>query len=88
MKPSDFKKFPYDSVKQNSEAETIARNIMTILARTKNEFRELGWDEYKSERLKDIDFSESEKFYFHEVIDYFKSTETAQLFSPEWGNQE
>ena len=59
--PSDFKVFPWSSVSKNSETETIAQNIMIILSRTGNEFRELSWDEYKEERLKDGGFSDRER---------------------------
>ncbi len=86
MKPSDFTMQPYNSVLQKSEAETIAANIMVILKRTGDEFRELGWDEYKAERLKDGRFSGIEEMYFKKVIPYCKSEDTAKLFSPTWNN--
>ncbi len=72
------------SVLQKSEAETIARNIMVILFRTGDTFRPLSWEEYKEERLKDGQFSEGEKRYFDQVIDYCDSPKTAKLFSKEW----
>ncbi len=74
------------SVFQKREHEIIASNIMTILARTENSFRDLSWEEYKSERLKDSNFSENEKYYFNEVIPYFKSEDTVRLFCPGWKN--
>ena len=55
MKPSDFLEYPWNSVTKNSEYETIALNIMVILKRTGDEFRELSFDEYKTERLKDVE---------------------------------
>lgn len=84
LKPSDFTFKPFGSVLQKSEAETIAANIMVILKRRGNEWNSLSWDEYKEERLKDGEFSEGEKRYFDQVIDYCKSPETAMLFSPKW----
>lgn len=84
MKPSDFTSQPYSSVIGKSEAETIARNIMVILKRTGNEFRNLSWEEYSTERKKDGAFTDSEKRYFDQVIDYCQSSETAQLFSLTW----
>lgn len=66
--PSMFTDFPTDSVLQKHESEIIARNIMVILSRTGNVFRELTWEEYKLERLKDKDFSEGEKYFFDQVI--------------------
>lgn len=83
-KPSNFKKYPWNSVLQKSESETIAANIMVILERTGNKFRPLTWTEYKKERLKDGNFTELEKGYFEEVIPYCKSADTAQLFSKSW----
>lgn len=68
MTPSMFMKTPWASVLQNSESETIARNLMVILNRTGNKFRELTWDEYKSERLKDGGFTEKEELYFKDVF--------------------
>ena len=87
MKPSDFTNFPYSSVTRNNESETIARNIMVILERTGNKFRPLPWDEYKSERLKDGNFTDGEHEYFDAVIDYCKSADTAKLFSPVWNQK-
>lgn len=84
MKPSNFTNNPMDSVLQNSESETIARNIMLILKRTGDKFRNLSFKEYKKERLKDGNFSESEKKYFDKTIEYCKSSDTAKLFSKNW----
>lgn len=84
MKPSDLNKFPLSSVLQKCEAEVIAQNIMTILARTGNKFRKLSWLEYKRERLKDGGFTEFEKIYFTQVVDYCKSAKKAKTFSNEW----
>mgnify|MGYP006423064587 CR=1 FL=1 len=77
-------KFPFSSVKQNTESEIVAKNIMVILSRTGDTFRPLSWEDYKEERLKDKNFTECEKGYFNKVIDYFKSEATARLFSNDW----
>lgn len=74
-----------NSVLQKSEAETVARNIMVILARTGDYFRNLTWQEYKKERKKDGNFSENERSYFDQVIKYCQSEDDAILFSPVWG---
>ncbi len=87
-KPSNFTSHPFSSVLRKSEAETIARNIMVILKRTGDKFRELTWDEYKTEREKDGKFSNGEKSYFDQVIGYCKSAETAKLFSKAWNETE
>lgn len=84
VKPSNFSFQPWGSVLQKSEAETIAANIMVILKRTGDTWRELTWEEYKEERLKDGKFTEGEKYYFDKVIGYCKSADSAILFSPNW----
>lgn len=84
MKPSNFTKYPWNSVLQNGESEQIALNIMVILKRTGDIFRDLTWDEYKSERLKDKNFSEGEQTFFNKVIDYCKNEDTAKLLSETW----
>ena len=83
-KPSDFLNEPYNSVTQNAECETVARNIMVILKRTGNTFRELTYEEYESERKKDGRYSLNEKECFDKVIDFCKSPDTAKLFSENW----
>lgn len=83
-KPSDFTKFPCGSVLQKCETEQIAVNIMVILERTGNTFRELSWNEYRVEREKDGRFTEGEKPYFKDVIGYCASPLTAALFSKVW----
>ena len=85
MKPSNFTMQPWSSVFGKSESETIARNIMVILKRTGDQWRELPWDEYKEERLKDGGFVEwKERPEFDRVQPYTVSPETAALFSPDW----
>ena len=84
MKPSNYITYPWSSVCKKSECETIAMNIMIILKRTGDEFRDLSFEEYKSERLKDGNFTEREKEYFEQVIGYCKSPDTAKLFSKSW----
>jgi hypothetical protein len=66
--PSLFKCKPWASITQNSESETIAANIMVILSRTGDKFRDLSWEEYKEERIKDGSFTEGEKKYFDDLI--------------------
>lgn len=82
--PSTFTTLPSDSVLQKTEAEIVAVNIMVILKRTGNKFRDLSWEEYKSERMKDKEFSQDEYQYFQRVIGYCKTADTARLFSKKW----
>ena len=85
MKPSNFTSVPMGSVLQEYDHELMACNIMIILERTGNVFRDLSWDEYKKERLKDGRFDEnSEKYCFDRVIDYCKSPDTAKLLGGTW----
>ena len=84
MKPKDFTNRPIDSVMQQSEAETVARNIMVILYKTGNDCRKLKFSEYKKERKKDGGYSDMEETYFKKVIKYCGSEEAAKTFSPCW----
>ncbi len=88
MKPSDFKTFPDNSTLRNYKSEEVALNIMIILARTGDIFRELTWWEYRAERQTDGHFTESEREYFDKVIGYCHFQETAALFSPVWAGAE
>lgn len=83
-KPSNFTKYPWNSALKTAESEIVAQNIMKILERTGNTWRELSWIEYKKERLKDGNFSDREKEYFKQVINYCINPDTAVLFSKEW----
>ena len=83
LKPSDFMIQPWSSVFGKSENETIARNVMVILSRNGNEWRDLSFNEYSKERIED-GVSEwalnAEKRYFMEVVEYCKSPEAAATF--------
>ncbi len=87
MQPSDFLAHPYDSTTKRFESEIVARNIMVILSRTGNKFRELTWEEYQEERMKDGAFTGLEKTEFEQVIQHCASAETAKAFSPAWAKQ-
>ena len=82
--PEDFRVTAFDSVWQKSECETIATNVMVILSRTGDVWRKLTWDEYKKERLKDNNFTETEHQYFEKVIDFCVSPETARTVCIKW----
>lgn len=85
MKPADYAHVStMGSVSGKSETETVARNIMVILARTGNVFRPLSWDEYRKERMLDGNFSEKERAHFDCAAKYCESSETAALFCPDW----
>ena len=85
MKPSLFTEQPFGSTLQKMESEIIAKNIMIILKRTGDVFRELTWEEYKTERLKDNDFQEGEKTFFEQVIYLAKGNKNSILnFSSTW----
>lgn len=88
LNPSDFAKiFPIRSRFNKFEHEKVARNIMIILKRTGNEFRDLSWQEYKKERLKDgalVKLVDNEKKYFIDVIRWCVTAHNAKQFSPQW----
>lgn len=88
--PADFARIrPTQSVLYKYESETVAQNIMTILSRTGNTFRELTWDEYKTERLKDGNFNEhKEHKYFNAVKGFCLNADRAWAFSPKWRRDE
>jgi hypothetical protein len=88
------KEFPWGSVKQNCEDEVIACNIVKMLARTGDTWRQITEEEYAAERQKDmaksknpngiVHFSEIEIAHFREVLPYTVSAEAAASFCPAW----
>ena len=83
--PSDLvKKYPFESVFEKSEHETIALNIIRILERTGNAWRKLSYSEYEAERLKDSNYSKQEEIYFEQVLKYTENPTMAAKFSAEW----
>ncbi len=75
----------FDSVAKNNEQEVVARNIMVILSRAGDEFREMTWQEYKDWRVKEGRFTESEHSYFDRAVKFCRTAETAACFSQVWG---
>ncbi len=82
--PKDFTNHPCGSISQKCEAETVAQNIMIILERTGNKFRKLSLREYKSERLKDDNYTFMEELYFKNVSKYCISEKKALEFCKNW----
>jgi hypothetical protein len=82
--PSHFTRPPFDSVVQDEPCEATARNIMIILSSTGNKWRKLSFAEFKKKRLKDGNWSDIEQQCFDKVIDYCRSAEKAESFSPVW----
>ena len=87
MKPSDFCSHPFNSILNKWEPERIARNIMIILKRTGNTFRELSWEEYRKERSKDGGFGYNEKRHFDTVNIFCKNQDTAKTFCAHWAEK-
>jgi hypothetical protein len=96
-RPSDFMEYPWDNVEKSSEAAIAARNIMVILSRRGDIWRELSWNGYSMERKMDADFSNldcscldftfcssTERSYFESVRPYTVSEEKARSFSETW----
>lgn len=71
--PKDFIGKYWSSIFQKSEAEWVWNNMLVILGRTGNKWRELHWDEYVVERTKDGEFSQGEKHYFEQSLPYTTS---------------
>lgn len=91
MQPSDFCTYPWSCVFMNAEREIVALNIMKILRRTGDQWREISWDEYLSERQKDGggntgNMRHTEKECFADVQPYTISAQSARLFSPTWAD--
>jgi hypothetical protein len=84
MHPFDFCEKPWSSIFYKSEPESILRNIMVILYRTGNTWRELPEEEYISERQKDGHFTTSELPYFREVLPYTINAVKASRVSKNW----
>jgi len=90
IKPSDFiQTKPWDSIAEDSDAETIAVNILKILKRNGDTWRLLTEDEYKEARFKnDPDLQQrhlnAELKYFNQYCQYLDSPENAAKFSPDW----
>jgi len=85
MKPSDFIVTPSPSILHNLQSEIIAKNVMFILSKGKNIFRDLTWEEYKVECSKRGDIIMESAFpHFQNVIKYCKSPITVVLFSSVW----
>lgn len=85
LKPSHFCSFPWESLLQKSECETIARNIMVIRKRLGDKW-DLSWTEYKKEREKDGGYSWAEKDYFKEVMPLIRDAIGAISFSRSWAD--
>ncbi len=84
-KPSQFLKHPFDSVEKSLERELTALNIMKILARTGDVFRELTIEEFIAERNKDKHkFNEDERHFFLCMRWWCVSAEEASKFSKAW----
>lgn len=91
LKPSDFTKFPIASIFGAAEYEGVAQNIMIILTRTGDEWRQLLWKEYKKERKKDEATEHDlyrEESYFEDVSTYCANAKKALEFCPHWITRE
>lgn len=90
--PKDFMGKPWGSIFQNSETEWVAQNIMKILKRNGDSWRELSWDEYCDVRIADTKDGARggwnpglERPLFDKVLPYTVSQEQAEKFAPNWG---
>lgn len=88
-KPSAFHTYPWSSTLRNTESEVVAMNIMAILWRTGDAWRELTWDEYRAERLKttgpkNSGFSDAERRLFDRVWPLVRTEALARAFCQAW----
>ena len=80
---------PWGSCVKCNKSESVALNIMVVLAQTGNAFRELSWNEYRHFRLanectlptRQVD---GEQRYFEAVIKYTTSNIMAFRFCKDW----
>lgn len=72
------------SIYQNCEREIVARNIVTILAREGDTWRQLDEKTYVKHRKKDGEWSEGERFIFQEIVGDITSFIDAVALSPSW----
>lgn len=91
MKPSNFVVHPWSSVFQNAECEVVARNIMSILYTTGDNWRELSEQEYEEVRKQDEAKNPNARYadwaelpIFRKVVQYTVSAQKAAIFSPTW----
>ena len=90
MTPSAISpKYPWSSVFQNSEAETVALNIAKILKRTGNTFRLLSREEYTTECKKDgvgqVLYGDPFASYkYEDVAKYLETAANAATFCKDW----
>ena len=86
-KPSNYCSSPMGSISQNCETEIIACNIMRILKKTGDTFRDLSFEEYESARFDDgaeLCHIDNEKPYFEMVIVHCTSPLAANKFCRGW----
>lgn len=87
-KPSHYTTRQVGSKANKLEIELIVANIMKILARTGDVFRELTLKEYIKERNKDDHkYNSVEERWFEEAKEWCKSVDTLELFSKNWNCQ-
>jgi hypothetical protein len=84
-RPSHFTNYPWSSVKQKSEWESIAQNIMRVMSEHGNDFSiGLSLEQYTAYREKEGGSVRISQESFDELMEYCKSAETAKLFSKDW----
>lgn len=84
--PADYISYPWGSILNSTEHEMIARDIMVILYKTGNVFREISFDEYKKEKTKITKniINASEESRFMQVVNFCKNPYMANSFCKNW----
>ena len=86
-RPSNYTSQPMGSVAQNSETESIARNIMVILKISGDVFRNLSFGDYGKARIADGATQRDlciEKQFFERAIPYCITSKLADEFCSNW----
>ncbi len=84
MKPSQFDSFPWKSIFNKSEYETIMRNALIITKRLGDDWGILTKEKYEEERKKYGNYSSRESDYLEKILPYLESAEKLADFCPSY----
>jgi hypothetical protein len=88
-RPSDFTNYPWSSIKQSSEWESIAQNIMEVMEERGDDFAlGLTLEQYVEHRRQKGHQTNISAENFEDIMQYCQSAERAKLFSKEWKDVE
>lgn len=87
MNPSNFTTTPVNSIlgKRHFAYDITARNIMKILERTGNQWRQLSWQEYKAEMNKDNNRVDGTRPIFDDIAGMLSDEVGTRCYCCCWG---